>query len=1146
MATDLGRAKSKAASKHDAFVASQLRQAEKRIRMLDLSAGLLGLAALSLAYILAGVLCDSKLLLSQHARQLSLYAYLAGAAGYLFFVVVRPLRLRVNPYYAARQVEQQLPQAKNSIVNWVDLHEQPLPPAIRGALGQRAAKDLAHIDLDRAISGRRAAWIGGIAALFAAAFIISFFLVGPAPFVSLLKRTFNPFEAVGVSTRTRLTLLKPEGGNATITVGRGVNFVVDVGGKVPNPKSADAVKLLYRYEEGDPWLERRLVQESSGDWTTSLSAIEVKNGFWYKITGGDAVTEEYQVSVRAAAAITEFLAAYHFRPYVARVDEAHRERELKALRGTEVLLHVRTNRTLREGRLEFESNGRAEIVKPSVTFVRAEVDANEPNAFLVRFVIHEDGKYRLNFTSTDGEAYRDPASYLVTAIPDEPPTVELTKPGKDIRLPVDALLQLEGKAGDDIGVKSLILRMRVIGGGRLRGQPYRSDEQLRLADGGYPLELEYKDFVDLSRVQSEDGKAFQLRGGMEMEYWLEASDACDYPQPNVTESKHYRVLLTEPEKNEPKKNQEKKQAEKEKKQHEQKQAQKLQKENQERQQQRQEQQARNKEEENKNKEADQNGAGKKSQTKEGGQANDSGGQENKGKENNGQQGGSKEGSSEANSGDQGNALSKEDQKTEERIKKALEKQQNGKSEGKPEKGGQGDSKGSQQNKQDGGEGAGDKSNGENKDSGNGNAKQIGESKDTGRPQTGSDPTQQDGKGEKREPKAGDSKSASGKADGSKDKPESAPKDGGEKSNGDPRSSKDAGQGKEKPVGQGQDPSKDANKSAEEKGQQSKGANGRKEDGKTEKKQGGSASENKPSTQRETKPDAGKTDGEKKTQSENKQDSGSAARNATAKEAADLARALQSKDAGEREKAKQQLQRIAQEAKDAEARRQAGEALEKEGKKDDSSGNSAPKNDGKPDRKPNGERKDGQKDNGTQSSEKSKDEDGGKNGKPGEKSDQNGKKRPGSSSDEGSEGTPTSQDGTPGGGGDRRSGKGDSGTPPSQPKQPDKPRDHRAAQMQLEDFAKRVNKDILKEAGISEEAWKKYLDAKRKQLGPREKLRSEAPFAPQQSKQLPSMGGRTIQSDAAGQGDSQSPNHGQPLPEYRNSFRKFTQQMSKDK
>ena len=42
MATDLGRAKSTPTSKYDAFVAAQLAQAEKRIRFLDLTAGLLG------------------------------------------------------------------------------------------------------------------------------------------------------------------------------------------------------------------------------------------------------------------------------------------------------------------------------------------------------------------------------------------------------------------------------------------------------------------------------------------------------------------------------------------------------------------------------------------------------------------------------------------------------------------------------------------------------------------------------------------------------------------------------------------------------------------------------------------------------------------------------------------------------------------------------------------------------------------------------------------------------------------------------------------------------------------------------------------------------------------------------------------------
>ena len=101
-------------------------------------------------------------------------------------------------------------------------------------------------------------------------------------------------------------------------------------------------------------------------------------------------------------------------------------------------------------------------------------------------------------------------------------------------------------------------------------------------------------------------------------------------------------------------------------------------------------------------------------------------------------------------------------------------------------------------------------------------------------------------------------------------------------------------------------------------------------------------------------------------------------------------------------------------------------------------------------------------------------------------------------------------------------------------------------MQLEDFAKKVDKNILKDAGVSEEAWKKYLESKRKQLAPQEKQRPEGPSSPQQANQLPSMGGRTIQPAATGQGDTHGPDRGQPPPEYRDAFRKFTRQMSEKK
>ncbi|HEY7330006.1 MAG TPA: DUF4175 family protein [Gemmataceae bacterium] len=1147
MATDLGRVKS-SASKYDAIVASQLKQAERRIRVLDLMAGLLGFAALSMIYVVGMVLCDSKLLLSQHTRQLSLYFFLAGAAAYLFFAVLRPLRLRVNPYYAARQVEQQLPHAKNSIVNWVDLQEEPLPPAIRGALSKRAAKDLSRVDLDQAINGRRASWMGWIAGVLAVVFIVTFFLIGPGPYVSLLKRTFNPFEEVGVSTRTRLALLKPEGGNASVTVGHSVNFAVDVSGKVPDPRAADALKLLFRYDEGDPWLERRLIQEPSGVWTASLSAIDVKNGFWYKITGGDAATEEYQVVVRAAPAITDFLATYHFRAYAALPDEIRSERELKALRGTEVLVRIRTNRTLHEGRLEFEANEREGRVGSPVATVLGEVNTNEPNTLLVRFVLEEDGKYRLRFSSTDGEPYQDPVAYSVTAIPDQPPTVELTKPGTDIRLPVDALLNLEGKAGDDIGVKSLILRMRVIGGDKLRGQPYRSEEELRLADGGYPRELEYKDFVELSRVRSEEGRDVQLRAGMEIEYWLEASDACDYPQANVAESKRHRVLLTEPQKNDAKNKQERNQAEKDKKQHEQQQDQKLQKENQERQQQRQDQQARNKEQQNKGNGAEKNGAGEKSQSKEGGQGDSSQDKQNDGKENNGQQGTSKDGQGEQNHGESKGELSKEDQNTEDKIKKALDKKQSGensKGGGASEKNNQGDAKGEQPNKSETGDGSDTKSKSENQGAGQQGAKQTGQDKEKGQQQSGANPSGKGDKGEKNESNGGDPKSQPGQSGEKKEKTESASKSGEKKPRGDAQSSKNSGQGKEGSTGPKEDSTKNDQPRGDGKGEKSKGTGGGKDDKQSEKQQGRAGSKNERSGQGETKSSDGQAESEKSSKGENKQDAKASPRNATAKQVEDLARALDSQDAQKREKAKQQLERIANEAADPEAREKAGEVLEKKGRPDGSSGSKPPKNGRQSSDKPGGQNKEGAKKASSKGTDSSNDQSGETNSKTGQKNQQSGKNRQGASSGQQPEGTSNSEDGTPAAGGDRRSGKGEPGTD-SEPKQPEKPRDHRAAQMQLEDFARRVDKNILKEAGVSEEEWQKYLAAKRKQLTTPEKPRPETPNAPQQANQLPSMGGRTIQSAASGQGDEQNTDHGQPLPGYRDSVREFRRQMSKNK
>lgn len=965
MATDLGPSRATPSAKHEAYVSAQLARAERRIRALDLASALLGFLAGTIAYALLMTLCDRGLYLSEGARQLAFVAYLLAAAGYLGWTVVWPLRRQVNPYFAARRVEQTLPGAKNSVVNWLDLQQADVPPVIRGALGQRAARDLGRADLEQAISGRRAKWAGGLTAALAGVLLALILFQGAGPLFFRLGRIFAPFALGGTApTRTQLTLLQPPEGDASVSVGRPVTFVVRVDGVVPDAKKADALKLLLRYHDDEPYQERPLVPDSGREWSVSVPAIDVQSGFWYRITGGDAATPEYRVRVRSTPLITDFLATYRPPAYTARPEVVRRERKLEGLYGTKVVLKVRTNRELKDAGLELDGKeGRAKFPGERL--------AGEPNGFRVVLPLEQSGQYRLRFTAADGEVYADPLAYPVVVTPDLPPAVELTKPGKDVQLPANGVLQLEGQASDDIGVKSLTLRMSLLGNVKLQSKSYRSDDKIRLPHGGYPTALAYKDFVDLAKLKDTEGKPVKLQKGDTMEYWLEASDACDQPRPNVSESKHYRVQIVEAAKDDRQHQQDVQQAQDEQKQHEQAQDQQIQQEDKDRQDAARQQQQQNQEEASKDQQPKDGGGGsnpdeKKDSGNTGGKDDKSGtgndGKGDKGKE-------EKAGTSDqpGNSGDAGQQKKDEEVKQQaDRLQEAINKvEQNqkggekgeGKGDPKPGDGtGKGESKPEQSPKP-----------GEAKPEGQpGAPNQAGEGKEGPKPgDTKEKPSEGKGAGapnpmqdNKAEPKGGSPMrdQAEGKGEGSPSQP---PTPAEAKGGGSPEGQKDAG--KEKPEAQGSPQKPVAEGQAKDAGPGGKPADGQPAGDKkdqpksTEKSEGKGAGEKPagsdaqatpkgdrsgdPAPRAEAKPDS--TGGGKEgTQAEAKPDKAPSdvggkgepkkPESLTPRDVQHLAKDLDSADAGKREQAAEQLAKAKDLARDAEAREAARKELEKHG------------------------------------------------------------------------------------------------------------------------------------------------------------------------------------------------------------------------
>ena len=558
-------------SRFEAPVLDHLTRARQRIRLLDVTAAALGWIIFTLLYTMFMVVLDKRLELTLLARQLALAGYGVLALAYVALTIVRPLCRRINPYYAAREVERVVPDAKNSIVNWLDLQEQTLPATVRTALAQRAARDLSRADLEEAISGRRTLWLGGLTgALFFGLFVL-ITTFGFPQFGSLLNRTFAPFQIGPIPKRTHLTLIRP--GDADVTVGKPVNIAVYVDGWTPAPEEAAALKLHYRYAANDPYEEQLLEPENGNVWSTVFPAAQVHNGFYYKVTGGDDATPEYHVTLRAAPYLTGFDVTYHFRPYLHWPDAVNQVADLQQLRGTEVTVVAHTSRAVKAGHATLEyPDGKQDLP--------AERVREDPQALRFKLVLKQDGTYRVGFTTTDNENNTESKSNTIKVELDQPPTVNLTKPASDktdITLPANGTLSLEGNASDDHGLTKMALRLKV-GNDQPLEKVYREGKSFRFPDGSYPMNLDYSEVVALDRLRDEHHQPLRLAKGTVLDCWVEAFDNYDYPAPNRGESRHFKVTLTDP--LPPKQQaQERAQAEKKQKEDEAKQDKQLEKEN---------------------------------------------------------------------------------------------------------------------------------------------------------------------------------------------------------------------------------------------------------------------------------------------------------------------------------------------------------------------------------------------------------------------------------------------------------------------------------------------------------------------------------------------------------------------------------------
>lgn len=395
MATLLDAPIAPSPAKIDEFVHKQIGAARRRLRLLDCFMAGLSLAIGSLVFLLVVLLIDRYVETPRGTGWGVLAVYLGLAAGFVYLALFRRSRRQINPYYAARQVEQTVPNAKNSLVTWVDFEEdQQLPGSIRTAIGQKAARDLKGVDLNRAIENRKILWLGIIAAAFALANLVVAFLP---------------------PTRTELTIEEPKNGDITVFNNQEVAFRVHVAGRIPSANAPDAVRLRMWYNPDDPeTYEERPMSPIEGEkrkFGLIIPAKQVRFGFRYKILAGKTATAEHTVTCKIIPEFTGFGVTYDYPAYLNRAPESSNDANLLAPYGTVATIVVLTNREVKRGHIEIEGQART---------IDGQVLEDRPDAIQFTLPMEREGAYRIHFTTPEGDKNQDPARLRIGVIDPKP------------------------------------------------------------------------------------------------------------------------------------------------------------------------------------------------------------------------------------------------------------------------------------------------------------------------------------------------------------------------------------------------------------------------------------------------------------------------------------------------------------------------------------------------------------------------------------------------------------------------------------------------------------------------------------------------------------------------------------------------------
>ena len=369
-----------------------------------------------------------------------------GVALWIAIRRIAPLfAFRINPLYAAKSIEDQVPNLKNRVLNFLMLRHEPsgAKQEVIEVVRRQAAAGLTHI-AGEAVIDRADLVKLGYCLLAITAVTVLYSVVSPKNPLRTMQRILLPWADIAAPTRVNLVGISP--GDAAGFHGDSVAIEVIAENLLPR----DQVVLHWTtLDRPDDWSRVPLAagQEKNtfrGQLPEGKAGLRTE--LLYRITAGDAASRVYRIKVFAAPTILVERVFVDYPAYTGLQDQTvERQGDFRAVEGTILNFTASANQAIQRAWIDFDAMPKLELAPReqqatgAVTFALPQQHSHEI------FTTY----YQVRFQNAQSEINPRPVKHVLEMVPDMPPEVETLSPREnEVVLAENEELAFEWQARD--------------------------------------------------------------------------------------------------------------------------------------------------------------------------------------------------------------------------------------------------------------------------------------------------------------------------------------------------------------------------------------------------------------------------------------------------------------------------------------------------------------------------------------------------------------------------------------------------------------------------------------------------------------------------------------------------------------------------